>query len=384
MNLPELCIRRPVMTTLLMLSFIVGGLFAFRQLPVAALPRVDFPTISVTATLPGASPETMASSVATPLERQFATIPAVNSIISTSGQGTTQITLQFDLGRSVDGAALDVQSAISTAARLLPEEMTTPPSFRKVNPADQPVLFLALSSKTLPLSTLNEFAETFIGPRLSTLNGVSQVSIFGSQKYAVRIQIDPRALAATGIGVGQIQSAVAAANSNRPVGTIDGKRQSVTLQATGQLERAAEYRPLVVAYRNGNPVRLGEIATVLDGVENDRVASWLNGTRAIVLAIQRQPDANTVEVVDAVKALLPGLHEQLPAAVNLEAILDRSQSIRESVHDVEFTLLLTVCLVVMVIFLFLRNIRATLIPAMALPISLIGTFGGMYLCGYSI
>ncbi len=384
MNLPELCIRRPVMTTLLMLSFIVGGLFGYRQLPVSALPRVDFPTISVSATLPGASPETMASSVATPLERQFATIPSVNSIISTNGQGTTQITLQFDLDRNIDGAALDVQSAISTAARLLPEEMTTPPSFRKVNPADSPVLFLALSSATLPLSTLNEYAETLIAPRLSTLGGVAQVQIYGSQKYAVRIQIDPRALAATGIGVDQIQTAVAAANSNRPVGTIDGSRQSVTLQASGQLERAAEYRPLVVAYRNGNPVRLGEIATVLDSVENDKVASWLNGTRAIVLAIQRQPDANTIAVVDAAKGLLTSFRDQLPAAIDVRAIIDRSQSIRESVHDVEFTLMLTITLVIMVIFLFLRNLRATLIPAMALPVSLVGTFGGMYLLGYSI
>ncbi|TXL81997.1 acriflavine resistance protein B [Vineibacter terrae] len=384
MNLPQLCIRRPVMTTLLMLSFIVGGLFGYAQLPVAALPRVDFPTISVTASLPGASPETMASSVATPLERQFATIPNVNSIISINGQGTTQITLQFDLDRNIDGAALDVQSAISTAARLLPDEMTTPPSFRKVNPADSPVLLLALSSSTLPLSTLNEYAETLLSPSLSTLGGVAQVSIYGAQKYAVRIQVDPRALASTGIGVDQIQTAVAAANSNVPVGVIDGSRQSVTLQASAQLERAAAYRSLVVAYRNGNPVRLGEIATVVDSVENDKIASWMNGTRAIVLAIQRQPDANTVAVVDSVKAMLPTFRSQLPAAIDVRAIIDRSQSIRESVHDVEFTLLLTICLVVLVIFLFLRNLRATLIPAMALPVSLIGTFGGMYLMGYSI
>jgi HAE1 family hydrophobic/amphiphilic exporter-1 len=384
MTLPELCIRRPVMTALLMVSIIVGGLFGYRELPVAALPRVDFPTISVTATLPGASPETMASSIATPLERQFATIPGVDSIISTSGQGTTRITLQFDLDRNIDGAALDVQSALSTAQRLLPEEMTTPPSFRKVNPADSPVLFLALSSATLPLSTLNEYAETLIGPRLSTLSGVAQVSIYGAQKYAVRIQTNPRALAAAGIGVDQIEQAVAAANSNRPVGRIDGSRQSVTLEASGQLARAAQYRPLVVAYRNGNPVRLGEVATVLDSVENDRVATWLNGRRAIVLAIQRQPDANTIAVVDAVKALVPNMRDQLPAAVELGTLLDRSQSIRESVHDVEFTLMLTVFLVIMVIFLFLRNLRATLIPSLALPISLVGTFGGMYPLGYSI
>ncbi|MCC7048864.1 MAG: efflux RND transporter permease subunit, partial [Alphaproteobacteria bacterium] len=384
MNLPELCIRRPVMTTLLMISIVVIGIFGYRLLPVAALPRVDFPTISVTATLPGASPETMASSVATPLERQFATIAGITTMTSVNGQGVTSITLQFDLAREIDGAALDVQSAITTAARKLPTDMTTPPSFRKVNPADQPVLFLALSSSTLPLSTVDEYAETLIAQRLSTLTGVAQVQVYGAQKYAVRVRADPKALASAGISLDQIQTAVSAANSNQPVGTLNGPKQSVTLQASPQLGEAALYRPLIVAYRNGNPVRLGDIATIVDGVENDKIASWFNGTRSILLAIQRQPDANTVQVVDSVKALIPEFQAQLPAAVHLNVMLDRSESIRNSVEDVQFTLGLTVMLVVMVIFLFLRNLTATIIPAIALPVSLIGTFAGMYVMGYSI
>jgi HAE1 family hydrophobic/amphiphilic exporter-1 len=384
MTLPELCIRRPVMTTLLMLSFLGAGLFGYRLLPVAALPRVDFPTIQVTAVLPGASPETMAASVATPLERQFATIAGISSMTSSSGEGQTQITLQFDLNRNIDGAALDVQSAISTAARLLPTEMTTPPSFRKVNPADSPVLFLALSSPSLPLSDVDEYAETRIAQRVSSLSGVAQVLVFGAQKYAVRVQVNPNELAARGIGLNEIADALSAANSNTPVGDLQGPHQGVTIEASGQLTRAAQYRPLIVAYRNGHPVRLGDIATVIDSVENDQLASRFNGTRAIVLAIQRQPDANTVEVVDRVKALVPQFRAQLPASVNLDVMLDRSQSIRDSVAEVQFTLMLAAALVVMVIFLFLRSLTATIIPALALPISLIGTFAGMYMLGYSI
>jgi HAE1 family hydrophobic/amphiphilic exporter-1 len=384
MTLPELCIRRPVMTTLLMLAFVGGGLFGYRLLPVAALPRVDFPTIQVTANLPGASPETMAASVATPLERQFATIAGIDSMTSTSGDGSTRIVLQFDLGRNIDGAALDVQSAISTAARRLPPEMTTPPSFRKVNPADSPVLFLALSSPTLPLSAVDEYAETLLAQRISSLSGVAQVLVFGAQKYAVRVQVDPSALAARGIGLNEVADALSAANSNTPVGSLQGPHQGVTLEATGHHPKPAKYRPLIVAYRNGHPVRLGDIATVLDSVENDQVASWFNGTRSIVLAIQRQPDANTVDVVDRVKSRVPEFRAQMPASVNLDVILDRSQSIRASVAEVQFTLMLAVALVVMVIFLFLRSLTATVIPALALPISLIGTFGGMYLLGYSI
>jgi HAE1 family hydrophobic/amphiphilic exporter-1 len=372
------------MTTLVMLAFVIFGIFAYRLLPVAALPRVDFPTITVTALLPGASPETMAASVATPLEKEFSTIAGLDMLTSTSGQGVTTITLQFKLERNLDGAALDVQSALTTAARRLPPEMTTPPSFRKVNPADQPILFLSLASSTLPLSAVNEYAETLIAQRLSTLSGVAQVQVYGVQKYAVRVQVNPEALAARGIGIDEIKAALEAANSNTPVGALSGPAQSFTLQATGQMTRAAEYRPLIVAWRNGAPVRLGDIATVRDSVENDKVASWFNGTRSILLAVQRQPDANTVAVVDSVRALIPIFRGQLPPAVSLNVVNDRSVSIRASVEDVQFTLGLTVALVILVIFLFLRKVTATVIPALALPISIIGTFAGMYVLGYSI
>ncbi len=383
-SMPESCIRRPVMTTLVMMAFVIFGLFSYRLLPVAALPRVDFPTIVVSANLPGASAETMASSVATPLEKQFSTIAGVSSIVSTSGQGVTTITLQFDLNRNIDGAALDVQSAMTTAAKKLPIEMTTPPSFQKVNPADQPVLFLVLSSATQPLSTVDEYAETLIGQRVSQLSGVAQVQVFGAQKYAVRVQANPEALAAKGIGLTDLQNAIAAANSSTPVGQLSGPNQSYTIEAPTGLNEAAHYRDLVVAYRNGAPVRLREVAKVIDSVENDQIAGWLNGTRSIILAVLRQPDANTVEVVDSVKALLPIFREQIPPSVDLKVLNDRSLSIRQSVTDVRFTLALTVALVVMVIFLFLRNVTATIIPALALPVSVIGTFAGMYVMGYSI
>ncbi|MGH7033770.1 MAG: efflux RND transporter permease subunit, partial [Stellaceae bacterium] len=384
MSLPELCIRRPVMTTLLMLAFVIFGLFSYRLLPVAAIPRVDFPTIHVSAQLPGASPETMASSVATPLEKQFSTIAGLDSMVSTSGQGVTSIVMQFDLSRDIDGAALDVQSALTTAAKRLPTQMTTPPSFVKSNPADAPVLFLNLSSKTLPLSDVDEYAETMMAQRISTITGVSQVLVMGQQKFAVRIQADPEALAAKGMTLDDLQSAVAAANSSAPVGTLMGPNQAFTLQANGQLEHADKYNNLIVAYRNGAPVRLKDVAKAVDSVENDQQASWYNGDRAILLAVQRQPDANTVRVVDAVKALLPTFEAQLPASVNLRVMLDRSVSIRNSVDDVQFTLLLTAALVILVIFIFLRNVTATLIPALALPVSVIGTFAGMEVLGYSI
>jgi len=383
-TLPELCIRRPVMTCLLMVTCVMLGLAGYRQLPVAALPRVDFPTIQVTATLSGASPETMASAVATPLEKQFATIAGIDSMTSTNTQGSTRITLQFDLDRDIDGAALDVQSALSSAARRLPTEMTDPPSFRKVNPADQPILFLGLTSDTLPLSAVDEYAETYIAQRLSTLDGVAQVLVFGAQKYAVRIQVDPNRLASMGVGFDDVANAVAAANSNSPVGSLSGTQKSAVLQAPGQMTNAAQYRDLIVAYRNGSPVKLGDIGNVLDSVENNKTASWLNGHRSIVLAIQRQPDANTVEVIDRIRDLLPRIQAEIPQSVHVQVLMDRSQSIRASVEDVQFTLGLTIALVVMVIFLFLRNFTATIIPALALPVSLIGTFAGMYLLGYSI
>ena len=384
MNIAELFIRRPVATTLVMAAILVFGLFAYAQLPVSDLPNVDFPTIQVTANLPGANPDTMAAAVATPLERQFSTIAGLDSMTSVNAQGLSNITLQFNLARDIDAAAQDVQAAIAKAARQLPPDMPAPPSYQKVNPADQPVLFLALSSSTLPLSKVDEYAETLLAQRISTVSGVAQVGVNGSQKYAVRLQLDPASLAARKLGIDEVVTAVQNANVNLPTGSLNGRDHALTIQANGQLTNAAAYAPMVVAYRNGAPVRLGDLGRAVDGVENDKIASWYSGTRAIVLTIQRQPGTNTVEVVDAVKALLPSFRSQMPASVNLEVLIDRSQSIRESVADVKFTLLLTIALVVMVIFLFLRNLTATIIPALALPVSLVGTFGGMYLLGYSL
>ncbi len=384
MNLPELCIRRPVMTTLVMAAILLFGIIAYRTLPVSDLPTVDFPTISVSASLPGASPETMASSVATPLERQFSTIAGVDSMSSVSAQGLTQITIQFSLARDIDAAAQDVQAAIAKAARQLPPGMPSPPTYSKVNPADSPILFLALTSPTLPLSTVDEYAETMMAQRISMVNGVAQVSVFGAQQYAVRIQLDPDTLASRGIGIDEVQEAVSQGNVNLPTGTLNGTHQAFTVQANGQLTRAADYRPLIVAYRNGAPVRLQELGRVLDSVQNDKIASWVNNTRAISLAVQRQPGINTVEVVDNIRKLLPDFRALLPASVTLEILYDRSQSIRASVNDVKFTLKLTVALVVLVIFLFLRNLSATVIPSLAVPLSLIGTFAVMYPLGYSL
>lgn len=384
MQLPEACIRRPVMTTLITLSFIIFGLFAYRQLPVAALPRVDFPTINVSAQLPGASPETMAASVAAPLERQFATISGITSMNSVSTQGSTNITLQFDLDRNIDGAALDVQSALSAAARRLPADLPNPPSFRKVNPADQPVLFLALSSNTLQLSTVYDYAEQVLQQQISQIPGVAQVQIFGSQKYAVRVMVDPEALSARGLSFNDIRTAINQANSNQPVGALRGERQRITIEASGQLERAKDYAPLIVASKNNIPVRLEDVATVRDSVENDQVASWYNNDRSMILAIYRQSDANTVDVVDKIRDRIPGYRDQIPASINLAVLNDRSIPIREAVHDVEFTLMLSIVLVVMVIFLFLKSLTATIIPTLALPVSIIGTFAAMYVFGYSI
>ena len=384
MNLPELCIRRPVMTTLLMAAFVVFGSLAYFRLPVSELPNVDFPSISVTAQLPGASPETMAAAVATPLEGQFSTIAGLDSMSSVSGQGVTAITLTFALERNIDAAAQDVQSALATAARKLPVEMTVPPSFRKVNPADSPIFYLALSSPTLPLSTVNEYAETQLAQRLSTVSGVAQVLVFGSQKYAVRVQVDPNRLAAMGVGIDEVQQAIAQNNVNKPTGILEGSRQALAVRSNGQLENAKAYRPLTVVYRNGAPVRLGEVANVIDSVENTKVAGWFNGQRAIVLAVQRQPGSNTVATVDAIKKVLPAFQAKLPASISLNVMYDRTESIRESVDDVKFTLVLAGVLVVLVIFLFLRNLSATVIPSVALPISVIGTFALMYALGYSL
>ncbi len=384
MNLSEFCIRRPVFTTLLMAAILVGGWMGYRSLAVSALPNVDFPTISVSASLPGASPETMASSVASPLERQFSTIAGVTAMTSTSFLGNTQITLQFDLDRSIDGAALDVQTAISSATPRLPKEMLSPPSFKKVNPADQPILFIAVSSDTLPLNQVNDYADTIMSQRISTLPGVAQVNIFGSQKYAVRVQVDPQKLAAQGLSVTDMRRAVSDASSTAPVGIISGAKQLFNIEVKGQPEDADGYRDLIALWKDGAPVRLGDIGQVKDGVEVSRNIGFINGTQAIVIAVQRQPDANTIDVVKRVRELLPIFRDQIPASVTLTPLFDRSESIRQSVHDVQVTLFITIALVILVIFGFLRDVRATLIPAIAVPLSIIATYGAMALLGFSI
>src|SRR5579872_2337289 len=380
----QLFIRRPITTTLIMAAILLFGIFAYRLLPVSDLPNVDFPTIQVSASLPGASPETMASAVALPLEKQFSTIAGVDSMTSSSALGSTSITLQFTLDRNIDAAAQDVQSMIAKTASQLPPELPSPPSYQKVNPADQPVIYLTLSSQTMRLSDVDEYAETNVAQRISMVSGVAQVQVFGAQKYAVRAQLDPRAMATRQIGIDDVENAILNANVNLPTGTLFGHSTAYTVQATGQLLDAAHYRPLIVAYRNGSPVRLEEIGRVFDSVENDKTASWFSGDRAIVLAIQRQPGTNTVEVVDAIKALFSTLRAQMPAAIKLNILYDRSVSIRNSVDDVKFTLMITIALVVMVIFLFLRNISATIIPSLALPMSIVGTFSLMYVLGYSL
>ncbi|MBA4270371.1 MAG: acriflavine resistance protein B, partial [Methylobacterium sp.] len=331
MSLSAFCIRHPVATILMSASLVMAGLFAWRFLPVAALPRAEFPVVNVSAQLPGASPDTMATSVATPLIKQFATIAGIDSIATTNSQGSTSIAIQFVLNRNIDAAAADVQAAIARAQKQLPLEMTTPPSYRKVNPADAPIILLALKSDLIPLSQLDAFAQQVISPALSTVDGVAQVQIYGSQKYAVRIQIDPVALAARGIGVDELQSAITATNANTPVGTLQSTNQQLTIQARTQLANAAQFANVIVANRNGRPVRLGDVAKVIDSVENLQTASTYDGIPAVVLAVQRQPDANTVAVVDKVKAMLPAFEEQLPAAASLSLLNDRSQSIRQAV-----------------------------------------------------
>ena len=380
----EFCIRRPVATLLMSFALVLGGLFAYRFLPIAALPSADFPVINVSAQLPGASPQTMATSVATPLIKQFATIAGIDSISTTNSLGQTSIAIQFVLNRDIDAAAADVEAAIARTLRTLPPQMTSPPSYRKVNPADAPILILALTSEVLPVTDLDAFAENVISPALSTIDGVAQVAILGSQKYAVRIQLDPTALAARGIPVDQLRAAVAAANSNTPVGTLQNRQQQLTITADTQLNNAAAFANLVIATRDGRPVRLGDVTRVIDSVETTTTGSWYDGSRALLLAVQRQPDANTVAVVDRVKAMLPAFGSQLPAAARIGLLNDRSTSIRAAIDDVQFTLGLTIAVVVLVIFLFLRSISATVIPAVAVPISLIATLGVIYLLGFSI
>jgi hydrophobe/amphiphile efflux-1 (HAE1) family protein len=392
MNLPELCIRRPVMTTLLTAALCVFGAMAYRLLPVSDLPNIDFPTIVVNAALPGATPETTASAVAAVLEAQFSTIAGIDSMTSVSSTGGTQITLQFSLDRDIDAAAQDVQSAISAVQRRLPRDMPSPPSFRKTNPADQPILFIGISSPTLPLSVVNEFADTMMAQRISSVDGVSQVQIFGAQKYALRVQLDPRLLASRGVTLGEVQAALNAHNVNQPTGLLDGARQSVQILASGQLANATEFKELVVTYRNGAPVRLGELGEVIDSVQEVRGANWfgerkdgkLEPARAIMLAVQKQPGVNTVEVVQRVRALLPIFAKQLPESVQMSILRDNSIAVRASVHDVQVTLMLSIGLVVLVIFVFLRSLPATIIPSMAIPMALLGTFIVMYFFGYSL
>jgi len=388
MNFTSLFINRPIMTTLVMSGILIFGVAAFRTLPVSDLPNVDFPTIQVSASLPGASPETMAAAVATPLEKQFSTIAGIDSMSSASALGSTQITLQFNLNRDIDAAAQDVQAAIAQAQRRLPQGMPSPPSYQKVNPADQPILFIALTSPTLPLSKLDEYGQTLMAQRISMVNGVAQVQVYGSQKYAVRVQFDPMILSRLGIGIREAVAAIQRGNVNLPTGVLYGTHRAFTVEATGQLNNAQAYRPLIVAYRNGSPVRLDEIAHVIDSVENDKAVAWYVDPnlqeRSVVLAVQRQPGTNTVEVANAVKELLPTFSQQLPASVSVRLLIDRSIAIKESVRDVKFTLLLTLVLVVLVIFLFLRNVSATVIPSLALPMAIVGTFIAMQLLGYSL
>ncbi|HEY7171546.1 MAG TPA: efflux RND transporter permease subunit [Vicinamibacterales bacterium] len=388
MNISEGFIRRPIATSLLMAAIVLFGLVAYRSLPVSDLPNVDFPTLLVTAQLPGANPDTMASSVATPLENQFSMIAGLESMTSVNSLGSTQITLEFDLNRSLDGAAVDVQAAITQAARLLPQGMPTPPTFTKVNPADQPILYLVITSTTLPPWTLDEYAETRIAQRISMVSGVAQVQVLGSQKYAVHAQLDPHALAARQIGINEVETAIRNWNVNSPTGTIVGQHKAFTLQTSGQLMNADEFKGMVVTYRNGAPVRLQELGNVIDGVEDPRTASWFYTQdakmRAITLGIQRQPGTNTIAVADAVKSLMPKFKAELPASVHMDVLYDRSDTIRESYRDVQFTMVLTLGLVILVIFVFLRNIWATVIPSLALPFSIIGTFAAMYMLDYSL
>lgn len=384
MNICAPFIERPVMTTLVMMAILLFGILGYTKLPVSDLPNVDFPTLQVSASLPGASPETMASSVATPLERQFSTIAGIDSMTSSSALGSTSITLQFNLERDIDRAAADVQAAINVASRQLPKDMPSPPTYRKMNPAEAPILYLALSSSTLPLSELNTYAETFLAQRISTINGVAQVDVYGSQKYAVRVELDPNLLAARNISINEVSEAISHSSVNLPTGSISGANQSFLIKAEGQLLNADAYRHLIVAYRNGAPIRLQELANVYDSVQNTKAASWYNGKRAIILAIQRQPGSNTIAVVNDIKKILPQFILELPKSVKLETVYDRSISIRHSVNEVKFTLMIAAMLVVLVIFLFLRGIRITMIPSLALPMSVFGTFALMYYLGYSL
>jgi HAE1 family hydrophobic/amphiphilic exporter-1 len=383
-NPARIFIERPIMTTLVMAAILIFGVMAYFKLPVSDLPNVDFPTLQVSATMPGASPETMAASVATPLEKEFSNISGIDSMTSTNTLGNTRITLQFNLERNIDAAAQDVQAAIASAQRYLPSELPAPPVLRKVNPSDQPILYLAVSSPTMPLYQVNEYAETLLAQRISMISGVAQVMVYGQQKYAVRVQLDPNQLASREIGVDEVAEAVRKGNSNIATGTLTGPMREYTVQASGQLNDAKAYRPLVIAYRGGAPVRLSDVGDAIDSAENNKRANRFNNEPALILAVQRQPGTNTVGVVDAIKQVLPSYLKQLPASVKVVTLIDRSESIRESVDDVKFTLVLTIFLVVLVIFLFLRNVSATFIPSLALPMSVIGTFACMLHFGFNL
>jgi hydrophobic/amphiphilic exporter-1 (mainly G- bacteria), HAE1 family len=389
MNLSEIFIRRPVMTTLVMLGILLFGTMSYLLLPISALPSVEYPFIQVSAGLPGATPEVMASSVAAPLERQFTEIAGLNSFNSSSSTGSTSISLQFDFSRRADQAAKDVQAAIAAAAGQLPAGMPKPPTYRKVNPSVAPVLYLYLYSDTTPISTVNDFAEVTVSQPISMIDGIAQVSVFGQKQYAVRVQLDPNALASKGLGIDQVRTAIQQGNVSLPTGSLDGDHKSSLIQTNGQLTNADAYRSLTVIYKNGAAVKLQDLGTVLDDVQNNKITNRysdekVTNKKAIVLAIQPQPGANTVKIVDAIKAMMPNLREQVPQSIQMGIMYDRSLSIRESVQDVKFTLILSIALVVLVIFLFLRNFTATIIPSLAIPVAIIGTFGVMYLLKFSL
>ncbi|MDO9220554.1 MAG: efflux RND transporter permease subunit, partial [Thiobacillus sp.] len=383
MNLSRIFIERPVATLMLVLAIALFGALAYKQLPVNDLPQVDFPTLRVSASLPGANPETMANTVATPLERQLSTVQGIESMSSKSSQGSTNITLQFELGRDIDAAAQDVQTAVAQAARNLPEGID-PPQLRKINPSDSPILYLALSAERLPLTELDAIADSQVAQRLSTLSGVAQVQVFGSQKYALRLYLDPAKLLARGLTFADVAAAVQAANANLPSGTLDGATRAYTVKAPVALANAKDFGDIVVAYKDGAALRVKDLGRAEDGVEDDKRKTWYNGTRAIVLAVQRQPGANTVEVAERIRAMLPQIEAELPDGVSLQVHSDRSRFVKDSLHEVNFTLVLALGLVILVIFAFLHNVRATLIAALVLPSSLLGTFAFMHLLGYSL